>query len=159
MTKTNGVEKDPLDDLNEVPSNWVTWGDPGDYIRGTLVDVREVDNRMPGKEGTKQKVYEILAEAGSFHDIDENKKVVKEATVIGKGTYWNVGGKPGVDAQFRNIKLGQIVGLRFDSEVPSKTKGYNPSKVIKVRTGGMDPNYTGQSSDMKDVDDNTVHAE
>lgn len=143
---TNSTAVDPLAGMDDVKSNWVTWGKIGDWIKGTLVAIREVENRMQGREGEMQKVYEIQAEGGSFHDIDENKKVVETPTIINAGEFWQIGGKVGIDAQLRNIKLGTIVGFRFADEIPNKVKSYNPAKQIKVRTGGADPNYNGQSS-------------
>lgn len=139
---------DPLAGMNKVPSNWITWGKIGDFIKGTLVRVYEVDNKMPGKEGTKQKIYEVVSHAGRFHDIDENKRVIETPVNINADEFWQIGGKEGIDAQMRNVKLGTIIGMRFDKEVPAKQKGYNPSKIIVVVTGGRDPNYTGNDSTM-----------
>ena|SRR3989344_5384616 len=148
--------KDPMGDLQEVRSSFIKWGAVGDWIKGTLVSVREVESRLPGKEGEMQKIYEIKAEAGVFHNIDESKKVATEPTLINTGEYWNIGGKPAIDNSFRNIRVGQIVGLRFAEETPSKTKGFNPNKVIKVLAGSMDPNWTGEDSTMKEIDTNDL---
>ena len=143
MPKTN----DPFEEgMSEVKTSWVKWGKIGDFIKGTLVDIREINSMLPGKEGQRVKVYEILAQMGSFHQIDEEKKPIDPPVVINMGEYWTIGGKPGIDSQMRNIKLGQIVGLRFTEVKPSKTKGFNALKVIKIYVGGMDPNYVGQNS-------------
>lgn len=139
--------------LEEVKSQWIKWGKVGDWIRGTLTDVREMDSNLPGKTG-KVKVYEFLAHGGSFHDLDEKKNPVAKATVLEKGAIWIIGGKAGIDTQMRNVKLGQIFGMRFAAEKPSKTKGFNPTKVIKVLIGGMDPDYQGQTGgdiNLKDI--------
>jgi hypothetical protein len=32
------------------------------------------------------------------------------------------------------IKIGQVVGLKFVEELEAKTRGYNPTKLIKVFT-------------------------
>ena len=143
MPKTN----DPFEEgMSEVKTSWVKWGKIGDFIKGTLVDIREINSMLPGKEGQRVKVYEILAQMGSFHQIDEEKKPIDPPVVINVGEYWTIGGKPGIDSQMRNIKLGRIVGLRFTEAKPSKTKGFNALKVIKIYVGGMDPNYVGQNS-------------
>lgn len=140
----------PSDELfNEshaVKSNWVKFGKINDFIKGTLIDVREMMSNMPGKEGQKVKVYEFLAHAGSFHDLDEKRNPVETPTIVNEGEYWTIGGKVGIDAQMRNVKLGTIVGMRFAEEKPSKTKGFNATKIIKVYVGGQDPNYMGQTA-------------
>lgn len=135
-----------FDGLEEVKSQWVKWGAVGDWCRGTLTDVRDVDNQLPGKQGEKSKVYEFIAAGGSFHELDERKNPVAEATVLEKGTFWTIGGKAGIDNQMRNVKIGQVFGMRFAEEKPSKTKGFNPTKVIKVLIGSMDSDYSGATS-------------
>jgi len=50
----------------------------------------------------------------------------------------------------RNIKEGQIVGFRFVKINPNKNKAFNPTKVIDVLEGAMDPEFTGETSD--DID-------
>ena len=144
MTTQNPFE-DAMKDLQEVKSSWVKWGKVGDYVRGTLVSIREMNSNLPGKEGERVKVYELLTECGQFHDIDNDKKPVEPAITIGKGEYWQIGGKVGIDNQMRNVKIGQIIGMVFAEVKPSKTKGFNSLKIIKVRVGGMDPNFGTES--------------
>ena len=120
---------------NEVQSNWVKFNVPmEDKIMGTLIAVREVKSTLPGKEGELVKIYELKADEGTFHELDDKKKVVEEPVVIEAGTFWSVGGKPIIDRQMQNVKVGQKVGFKYTEEVPSKTKGFNPSKTIKVYT-------------------------
>ena len=57
---------DIFNDKNEIKSTWVKWGKIGDFITGTLVDVREINSQLPGKEGERVKVYEIKAESGQI---------------------------------------------------------------------------------------------
>ena len=135
---------DIFDESNEVKSQWVKWGKLKDFIEGTLVDIREIPNQLPGKEGQMTKIYEIQANSGSFHELDEKKNPMDDATVLEKGDVWTVGGKAGIDNQMRNAKIGQTVGMRFIEEKPSKTAGFNPTKVIKVFLGAMDPDFQGQ---------------
>lgn len=146
-TKTNEAN---FEGLEEVKSQWVKWGRQGDWVRGTLTDVREVDSQLPGQTG-KVKVYEFIAAGGSFHGITDGK-VDDKPTVLGKGDFWTAGGKAGIDNQMRNVKIGQVFGMRFAEEKPSKTKGFNPTKVIKVLVGGIDPEYQGQTSGDVNVD-------
>ena len=135
------MKTDLFDEKNQVKSNWMKFGLEGDFISGTLVAKRTMKNAL--KEGSPdQAVYEIKVQSGSFHDIDEKKKVMEKATIINEGDIYNVGGKPGLDAQMRNVKLGQILGIKFVEEVPSKTKGYNATKILKVFTAGeMDSEF------------------
>jgi len=136
--------QDIFDPANEVKSVWLKWGQPKDFIEGTLIDIREIESQIPGKEGEMNKIYEIRANSGSFHDLDEKKNPVPEATVLAQGDVWTVGGKPGIDSQMRNAKIGQKVGMRFVEEKPSKTKGFNPTKVIKIFLGAMDTEFQGE---------------
>lgn len=137
-------KQDIFDESNEVKSQWIKWGKVKDFIEGTLVDIREMESQLPDQVGKMVKLYEIRANSGSFHELDDKKQPVAEATVLEKGDIWTIGGKIGIDAQMRNAKIGQTIGMRFVEEKPSKTKGFNPSKVIKVFLGGMDPDFHGQ---------------
>lgn len=93
---------------NKVKSNWFQKKKVGDKIEGTLVSKRVVMNQLSGKE---QNVYELK---------------------LANGEFWNVGGSIGIDAQIRNVKLGQIVGFEFVEERAAKKPGLNPTKVVKV---------------------------
>ncbi len=116
-------------------SNWVKWNVPiEDKILGTLVAKRQVKSTMAGKEGELVWIYELKADVGSFHGLDEKKKLIEEPVTVNAGEIWSVGGKAGIDAQMRNVKIGQKVGFKFIDEQPAKTKGFNPSKNIKVYT-------------------------
>jgi len=148
---------DFFSEKNRVKTQWVKFGKIGDFLKGTLTDVREMDSRLPGKEGTKVKVYEFKAHAGEFHDsettVDENGnkmvKILEPAVVLKPDEIWAVGGKPGIDAQMRNVKFGQIFGMRFTDLKPSKNPSFSPQKIIKVYVGGMDQNYQGET--LRDV--------
>lgn len=121
---------------NEIKPAWWKAGKVEDNVFGTLIGVREMESQLPGKKGELVKIYEILADGGEFHETDENKKPVEIATTINKGETWLVGGSAGLDNAMRNVKVGQIVGIKFTEEKPSKTKGFNPTKVKKVFTDG-----------------------
>jgi hypothetical protein len=126
--------KDNWDDTsNEVQSNWVKFYVPmEDKILGTLIAKRTMKSAIPGKENEDVNVYELKADQGSFHNVDETKKVIPEAITINAGEVWSVGGKNSIDVQMRNIKVGQKVGFKFLDEKASKTKGFAPAKNIKV---------------------------
>src|SRR3990167_8851637 len=136
VTRKAMATKDVFDEENAVKANWVKWGKAGNKIFGTLMSVREMESQFPDKKGEMVKVYEFLAEGGEFNDIDEDKKPVKEVTTINPGEIWLVGGKVGLDNAMRNIKVGQILGIKFTEEKPNKTKGFSPLKIVKVFTEG-----------------------
>jgi len=130
------MTKDIFDAENEVKSSFIQWGKPTNFIIGTLVDKREVENQLADKAGTMQTIYEILVEKGEYNVINEDKSIAKEPTELKAGEIWSIGGKAAIDSQMRNVKIGQKLGMKYMEEVPSKTKGYNPTKVIKIYTSG-----------------------
>ena len=126
-------QKDAFDESNEVQSNWVKFNVPlEDKIFGTLIAKRQVKSNLPGKEGELVWVYELKAEYGSFHELDDKKKVIETPVMVGNGDFYSIGGKPMIDRQMQNIRIGQKIGLKFIEEIPSKTKGFAPQKVVKV---------------------------
>jgi len=125
----------------EAKNSFVKFSKVGDSIDGTLVSVREIRSQLPKRETEMVKIYEIKADSGSFHDIDDKKAVVEPAIEIQPGEIWNVSGgskeSPSmIDNKFRNIKLGQKVRVEFTEELPPKKKGFSPTKVKKVYTNG-----------------------
>lgn len=131
MAKGKGDSWDSSD--NEVQSNWVKFNVPlEDKIFGTLIAKRQVKSTLPGKEGEMQMVYDLKADLGSFHELDDTKHVIETPVVVQAGEFYALGGKPQIDRQMQNIKIGQKVGFKFIDETPSKTKGFAPSKNIKV---------------------------
>ncbi len=124
---------------NEVESNWVKFNvseetAPGaaDKVFGTLIGKRQTKSQMQGKEGEMQNVYDLKADMGQFHALDEKKKIIEEPVIIEAGSFWSIGGKPALDAQMRNIKVGQKIGFKFIDEKAAKTKGWNAAKSIRV---------------------------
>lgn len=145
------MSKDFFSQENEVKNSYVKWGKVGDYVKGTLISTREVVNQLKG-DRSKQKIYEIKAHDGEFHDINDDKSVSIEITKINEGDMWCVGGKAGLDAQLRNVKLGQIIGLKFVDTVKAKQKGYSDTKIIRCYTAGeIDPEFMeGVGGEVKD---------
>lgn len=131
---------------NEVKAAWLKFNKIGDWFTGTLLSVREMDNRLPGKEGTKVKVYEFKASGGQFHNIDGNKQLLEVPVNIEAGQVWTLGGKTVIDNAMRSVKLGTKVGLKFTETKPSKTKGFNDTKIIKVYASGIDPEWMGEDA-------------
>jgi hypothetical protein len=145
---------------NEVKSAFIKWGKIGDWFEGTLLDVREVESRLPGQEGTMQKIYDFRVRTGYFHEetkvqnADGTTSMSYKQVVLDKGDLWSLGGNKTMDDQMRRIKVGQIFGCRFTEVKPAKTKGFAAQKVRKVYPGKMDPDYnagtTGASVDTLD---------
>lgn len=127
---------DLFDEKNEVPSNWIAFTKVGDYFKGTLLRRELVDNKLnPGK---KQWVYEFKMHYGEFHKQDgKNGPVIEPGVVINADEVWMLGSKESIDKQMRNIKLGQIVGMRLTEISPAQQKGFNDFKNVKVYNSGL----------------------
>ena len=110
MAKATKAWDDPE---NEVNSNFIKWGAPGDYVMGTLMSVRKTKSTLPDKAGELQFVYDIKVHECEYHDIDEKKKVAADATVIEADSIISVGGRVTIDTKMSRAKVGQIVGLKF----------------------------------------------
>lgn len=119
---------------NEAQNSFVGWGQVGDYVYGTLIGTKKVKSTLPGKEGELQNVYEVKVKECSYHVLDEKKRVVEEAIEPEVGSIVSVGGRAFIDSRMAHVKIGQVFGLKFEEELPAKTKGFNPTKVIKVFT-------------------------
>jgi len=125
------MDENIFNDDNLVQNNWIKFNVIGDCIAGTLVAVREMKSRLPGKENEIVKVYEIKADSGEFHDM-KDRKVIEPAIKVAPGEYWNVGGGFMLDTALRNVKLGTKLGIKFTGETPNKQAGFNPLKIKKV---------------------------
>lgn len=141
-------EKDPFEGMQEIKPEYKTlaWGKVGDWFKGTLTDnTRQIVNNLsPKKE--MQTIFEFKAHGGSFHNIV--KKVVDaDPTEVKKGEFWSmITSKPAMLQQLKNVKIGQVVGLRFSELKESKTPGFDAAKIITVMVGAMDPEYQGESA-------------
>ncbi len=123
------------DEGEEVVSNWMKFNVPmEDKVKGTLIEKRTMKSTLPGAEGKVVNVYEMKVEVGSFHVLDDKKRVVDEPVVLNAGDFLSIGGTAVIDRQMTNIKVGQVVGLKFIEEKASKTKGFTAAKIVKVLT-------------------------
>lgn len=121
------------DASNEVVSSWMKWNVPmEDKVFGTLIEKRSMKSTLPGAEGKLVNVYEMKVDMGSFHVLDDKKKVVDEPVVLNEGDFLSVGGTAVIDRQMQNAKVGQKIGMKFIEEKASKTKGFAPAKIVKV---------------------------
>lgn len=145
---------DDFDEVNAVVSNWLKWNVPQeDKVMGTLMAKRTMKSSIPGREGELVNIYDLKADYGSFHILDDNKVLVPEPVVIEPESIWSIGGTNIIDRQMTNIKVGQKVGLKFTEQVPSKTKGFAPAKIIKVFTPKNDDG--SHKMDTKWIEENT----
>lgn len=122
------------DPANEAQNSFVSWSKEGDFILGTLLSRKQVASTLPDKKGEMQWVYEVKVRECEYHILDDKKRVVPEAVVIDAGEIVSVGGRKMIDSRMAHVKVGQVFGLKFTEELPAKTKGYNPTKLIKVYT-------------------------
>lgn len=140
---------DPFAEMQEAKRPQVKFGKVGDWFKGTVVDnTREIENSLSAKH-EMQTIYEFKAQGGLFHNI-EDKVVAEQPTEVKKGEFFSYFAKGAVQAQLKNAKLGQVVGLRFAEQRKSTKTGFNDTKIIKVYLGDMDPEYQGETSqDLK----------
>ena len=118
---------------NEIASSWVKFNVPlEDKVFGTLIAKRTMKSTMPGKEGNDVNVYEMKCDEGSYHTLDDKKRIIEEPVVVEAGAFLSIGGTAVIDRQMQNIRIGQKIGLKFIEEKPSKTKGFAPAKIVKV---------------------------
>lgn len=97
---------------------FVKWEAVGQTFKGVLTDVYEMESQLSGE---MQKIYTFLDKDGIEHRIGSRG--------------------PRFDQALKNVVKGQNVGFLFAEEVPSKKKGNNPFKLIKIYLGQIDPDY------------------
>lgn len=114
--------------LTTSASPWVKFGKPGDRIKGILKSVNEREDEYLGVK-RKQKVYEIEAIAGSFHNI-KDKKPEKEATEVVAGETYQVGGKTMLDRALESVKIGSTIIIEYTKDFT--TKSGNDAKFLEV---------------------------
>jgi hypothetical protein len=122
---------DEFQGAKEVLSNWMKFENIGDKIKGTLINKRFAKSQQEGMPD--QWVYELKKEDGQV---------------------WNVGisvNKQGTIQRLNSCKLGEIIGVLFEKELPSSKKGFKPAKSLKVFTFGMDETYSEMETG-KEVD-------
>ena len=108
MTKEISNEEFFSED-NVPESNWFKFEKVGDAVRGTLIAVSE---KPASGQFAAQKVYELLLKDGDTMNVGIS---VKKDFIIQK---------------MKKAIVGQLVGFRFEKEIPSTTKGFNATKSI-----------------------------
>lgn len=119
---------------NEAQNNFVGFNEVGDFILGALLSAKQVPSTLPDRAGQMQWVYEFKVVEAMYHALDDKKNVIDEPVEPAVGDVVSVGGRKVIDSRMARVKIGQIVGLKFVEELPPKTRGYNPTKLIKVFT-------------------------
>ncbi len=110
----------------EVQSSWFKFEKVGDGVKGTLISRRYQEATTPGFPN--QYIYEL-----------------KDT----EGNAWNVGiseKKAGTVQRLNACKVGEVVGILFEKEIPSEKKGFRPAKALKVLTFGMDESYAAMEA-------------
>lgn len=106
----------------------------GDRILGVLLSKRQVPNKLSDKAGAMQWVYEVKVRECEYHQTDKKGNPVDDSTEIDEGEVVNVYGKPFFDARMRSVKVGQVFGLKYISDLEATVSGHNDTKEIKVYT-------------------------
>lgn len=98
---------------------FVKWEKVGQQLKGILIGVEHRESSI--NPGEMQKIYTI--------EQEDKTEVL-------------VGGRKSIDSMMKKVVLGQWVGFLYAEDKPSKKKGYNAFKLVKVYPGQMDENYT-----------------
>lgn len=126
-------------------TNNFKWGKPGDVIRGTLLSVSSFE----GTYGPCKR-YEIKADAGSFHNINEDEKgdfvADDKPTELVAGETYAVLGKSMLDDAWSKAKVGQKVLGRF-VEMRKPKAGGKPYKFLEGKVGPMDPDFKAEATE------------
>ena len=116
-----GLEKLPRDSAE----GWFKFENVGDGIAGEIVDMFYV----PAKAGmNEQRGFTLKRGDGSVFNV---------------GIKWTSYMLSRTDM----LEVGDIVGFKFEKEIPAKTKGYSPAKSITVMTK-LKPVRTGQNASV-----------
>jgi hypothetical protein len=112
-------EKNPWGEFKEsVSGEFVKWDEVGKEVKGILTDIEQRESSM--NPGEMQNIFTLQLE---------------------DGTEVRVGGRKSIDSGLRTAVRGQWVLLKYEKDVPSKVKGNNPFKLIKVMLGNVDSNF------------------
>lgn len=125
------MEEEKWEGATEVESNWFKFQAVGDKIKGTLVGKHLQESQ--DEVFSDQWVYKIKKEDGQI---------------------WNVGisvKKTGTIERLNKCQVGEIIGIKFESEGESAIKGGHKAKNLKVYSFGMDPKYLGEELSAEQI--------
>ena len=144
-------EKPHLDSISEMYTKYKMLNGEVESDGGHVVTLDTVSVISLTKDGLKKtkashlykmhakNIYEIKADSGQFHNIDDKKNPIEPPIKCGVGEYFTVwGGRETIDNVMRKAKIGQKVKLFFAEEGEPKKKGYSGFKLIKGYLGAMD---------------------
>jgi len=131
MSKQDTKNENPFGEGYEEAQagSFVKWDTIGQQFKGTYNGSYEADNALSDK---MQKIYEFIGESGDVNK-DEEVETGKDYRIGTRGDIF--------DRIMKTVVVGQKVAFLFADEIPSKKKGNNPFKLIKVYKGELDPNY------------------
>ena len=115
------TQEDEFAGGQEVKSNWFKFETVGDKIKGTLINKSLVKSTNP--TFPDQYVYELQHASGNVFNVGISVK------------------KSGTVQRLNSCKIGEIIGIIFETETPAKTKGFAATKNLVVKTFGMDDSY------------------
>jgi len=101
-----------------VQSNWFKFVKVGDMVKGTLLK-------------TKYKQAEGIFGAAYVYELMTDKGIVNVSIAETK---------TGTNERLQRCKTGEIVGIMFEKEMPSKNG--HPAKALVVKTWGMNPSFS-----------------
>lgn len=126
------------ENYNEVKPQTVKFNEVGDFIKGTLIAVEEMNK--PDAYGKISSVYTVKSKEGKFLGSSKNEKTGKfvldaKPTIIAEGEDWNffLDNKSPVASQMKRVRLGQKFMIKF-TELKPTDKG-NDAKIRKVYPG------------------------
>lgn len=126
----------------EVQSSWFKFTKVGDAVYGTLANRRlqpSTDDAFPD-----QWIYELLT---------PDKNNVKVGISVKKA---------GTIDRLNMCQMGEKIGIIFEKELPPAKKGFHPTKVLTVKTFGMDDDFlsgglaASQSDSVPPVDNSIL---
>lgn len=132
---SNYDEKSFDEGFEKPESNRVDFGKPGDVIKGTLVDRRAFN----GSFGPTT-IYEVIADGGRYHSLDENKQPKAQPTEVVPGERYSFFEKAIFHDDIKKAEVGRKILVRFVEERKSKKNGKN-YKYIVCKLGELDPEY------------------
>lgn len=149
---------------NEAKSISFKWGKfadddyNGDRILGVMLSKQQIPNKKAKDPNAKQWVYEVKVRECEFHDMDKKQNAIEPSIVIAKGEVINIYGRAFYDKVLRQVKIGQVFGLKYIKDIPATVAGNSDTKEIKVflpKVNGeyeMDEEVVNQGN-LNDFDD------
>lgn len=132
--------------MEEVKSITIKLGKVGDFFKGTLVNIQELDVKdFNTGVLVRKKLYKFKGIAGTFHDMDPNTFIPLDPAIeVEPGkiyVLWSRG-KRFMDNML-SVKLGQICMIKYVTD-GKPAKGKRAAKIVKILTGAMDETFVNE---------------